>query len=70
MKHSTSLAIAIVLLSVLLLSNCNKKKETTPVAEPTPTAATCFNSLYSGTYVGSGIIMSTPFTSVHLPLIN
>lgn len=63
MKHSTSLSIIIVLFSIVLLSNCHKKKDTTPASEPTPAVATCFNSLIAGTYVGSGIIMSTPFTS-------
>lgn len=62
-----SLNIKNVLLIVLVSASivaCKEKKET-PEPEPveeTPTV-TCFNSLNNGTYRGSGVTLSSPFTS-------
>ena len=64
MKKNIIPTVAIFLIALALLSNCQKKKDPTPT--PTPTSTTtqpCFNVLYNGTYVGSGYFMSTVFTS-------
>ncbi|HRG01848.1 MAG TPA: hypothetical protein PKZ75_12085 [Bacteroidia bacterium] len=53
------------LISVILLSNCQKKETTGPETEAQtnqPNNA-CFNAMYNGTYVGSGFLPSSPYTS-------
>lgn len=53
--------VAVIVASMIA---CNKKKETTSpeTTEETPTV-TCFNSQNNGTYIGSGVTTSSPFTS-------
>lgn len=64
MSSNLKQTMLIALLATSIVA-CKKKEEKT--AEPEPVAATptvtCFNSNNNGTYVGSGVTVSSPFTS-------
>jgi hypothetical protein len=59
------------LFSVILLTaiGCKKGKSTSTPAEIPAQSIPCFNSQYSGTYIGSGTEMSSPFTSGTLTIL-
>ncbi len=54
----------LIMLMAIGIVACNNKQETVaPKQEEEAPAVTCFNSQNNGTYLGSGVTMSSPFTS-------